>query len=146
MKNKYNHKLINLLVRVIFVGYSTCLLFWMFRGFGRATHTDFRYNYVPLKTIIGFIVHLSSLNLLTTTINLIGNIAVFIPFGIILPFIFKGLRRFSLFSLYFLTAILILEIMQTTLRVGIGDVDDIILNYIGGSIGFLLYQHHLDGR
>lgn len=115
----------------------------MFRGFGRATHTDFRYNYVPLKTIFGFIVDLSSLNLLTTTINLAGNIGVFIPFGIILPYISKGLRRYSLFTIYFITAILILEILQTILRVGVGDIDDVILNYIGASIGFLLYRSFL---
>ncbi|MFD3258182.1 VanZ family protein [Paenibacillus lentus] len=143
MNNKYNHKAINILVWVIFISYSACLLFWMFRGFGRVTHTDFRFNYVPLRTILGFIVDLSSLNLLTTTINLAGNIGVFIPFGIILPYIFKGLRRYSLFTVYFITAIIILEIMQTVLRVGIGDIDDVILNYIGASIGFLLYRSFL---
>ncbi|GAB6931122.1 hypothetical protein JCM10914A_51050 [Paenibacillus sp. JCM 10914] len=65
---------------------------------------------------------------------------MFIPFGILLPYIIKKLRSFTWFSAYFIGAVMVLEIMQTILRVGTGDVDDVILNYIGGCLGFLLYR------
>lgn len=129
-----------MLVWIIFLGYSGCLIYWMFRGFGRSVHVEIRFNYVPFKTILHFITTMNSYNLKTPIINLAGNIGVFIPFGVILPYIFKRLRRLYLFSMYFISAILILELLQTFLKVGTGDIDDIIFNYIGGLIGYLVYR------
>jgi glycopeptide antibiotics resistance protein len=82
--------------------------------------------------------HLNAIHLKTWMINMLGNIGVFVPEGIILPIIFKNFRRYHVFSLLFISSLLVLEISQAILRVGSGDIDDVMLNYIGGSIGFLL--------
>ena len=70
--------------------------------------------------------------------NIIGNIAMFIPIGIVLPFVFRKLNTFTkavgacfLFSLCI--EILQLMLSRTT------DVDDLILNTTGGAIGAGIY-------
>lgn len=133
-------RIVRLLAWMSFIVYSTCLLYWMFKGFGRSSHAELRYNYVPFKTIMSYIINISSLNLTTTIINLVGNIGVFVPFGVLMPYIFNSLRRYFMFSIYFIGSIFFLEIMQTLLKVGSGDIDDVILNYIGGTIGYLLFS------
>ncbi|MEC0370593.1 VanZ family protein [Paenibacillus chibensis] len=131
---------LKVLAWLLFVGYSVCLVYWMFRGFGRAAHIGLQFNLVPLNTIFGYIFNLNTDNLGTTIINLAGNIGVFMPFGVLLPFLFPGLRRYSLFLTWFTASVIVLEFLQTILRVGIGDIDDVILNGIGASLGFMVYR------
>ncbi|MWV43316.1 VanZ family protein [Paenibacillus sp. HJL G12] len=138
--NPNNYRILKWLAWIIFLGYSACLFYWMFRGFGRTTREGFSYNLMPLTTIFSYIFNMNRHNIGTTIINLAGNIGVFMPFGVILPFIFEKLRRYSLFLACFTGSILILEFMQTVLRVGTGDIDDVILNDIGASAGFILYR------
>lgn len=111
----------------------------MFKGFGRNIHAELRYNYIPFTTILSYIMNVNQHNIMTTIINLVGNIGVFIPFGVLMPTIFKRMRKYPVFSIYFISSILILEFMQTFLKVGSGDIDDVILNYIGGTIGYLIW-------
>ncbi|MEK4511941.1 VanZ family protein [Paenibacillus sp. FSL K6-2524] len=131
--------IMKLLTWMIFIGYSTCLIYWMFRGFGRSSHAELRFNYIPFTTIWSYIMNVNQQNITTTIVNLVGNIGVFVPFGVLMPSIFKHLRKYPVFSIYFISSILILEFMQTFLKVGSGDIDDVILNFVGGSIGYLLW-------
>lgn len=62
--------------------------------------------------------------------NLIGNILLFIPFGIF----FRKLNQHIYLGLLMIVSI---ELTQLLLRVGIFDVIDIILNFIGFLIGYL---------
>ena len=70
--------------------------------------------------------------------NVIGNIALFIPFGFFTSFYLKlDKKRFVIF----LTMLVSLVIEFIQLNIGRAfDVDDIILNVIGGSIGYLIYR------
>ncbi|TVY10814.1 VanZ family protein [Paenibacillus cremeus] len=127
---------------VVLLGYSACLLFWMFWGFGRSTltHTQFRYSLVPLRTILSYIHQLKPSYFLIPIINLAGNVGVFVPFGVLLPLLIRSCRSFRRFSLVFLCAIVSLELLQTVLRVGTSDIDDVLLNYLGAAVGFGLVQ------
>lgn len=73
-------------------------------------------------------------------INILGNIIPFVPFGYFLPLIYKKInspqRLFSVALLF----ILFIEIFQFITRLGIFDVDDIILNMFGILIGYFLYK------
>ncbi len=75
--------------------------------------------------------------------NIIGNLILLIPLGILLPCIFKSVRSFRLvFSIGIVCSFLI-EFIQFFLR-QIGtfrtvDIDDLILNTIGVILGWFIY-------
>lgn len=71
--------------------------------------------------------------------NLLGNIIGFVPLGILLPLLSRRLRTFPrkvfmvfLFSLAF-------ELFQLFTMLGIFDIDDLLLNTIGGAIGYMIF-------
>ena len=71
--------------------------------------------------------------------NIFGNIILFAPFG----FLFKGLyaRKSSLsICAYGCLLSVIIEGVQLILRIGVCDIDDIILNVLGVAAGLKLYR------
>ena len=71
--------------------------------------------------------------------NLLGNVIGFVPLGILLPLLSRRLRAFPrtvfmvfLFSLGF-------ELFQLFTMLGIFDIDDLLLNTIGGAIGYIFF-------
>lgn len=71
-------------------------------------------------------------------VNLAGNVLMFVPLGFLLPGAFPGLRGF--WRTFLAAGILIcaVEILQMLFLVGFCDVDDLILNLTGSSIGYAL--------
>lgn len=121
--------------------YSALLLYWMFIGFGRSAVHDagYRYNVIPFHTISLYFNHADHFRLRFWVVNMIGNIAVFVPFGaaaVMVPGC--SLTRFLP---GFAAAIALAELLQLLLRRGSFDVDDIILNTAGAAIGYLLFRH-----
>jgi glycopeptide antibiotics resistance protein len=70
-------------------------------------------------------------------INLVGNIAAFIPFGMFLVLLSKN-KRMSFIGVLTrsLSLTLCIECFQMVFSIGIFDVDDLILNTAGGLLGF----------
>ncbi|MFB6364079.1 VanZ family protein [Paenibacillus elgii] len=126
---------------IAFILYTSCMLYMMFVGFGRTVHADeLRYNLHPFRTISHYFIHFDSIALSVVLINLGGNIGMFILFGILLPLLYRRCRTFLGFSLGFIIPLIVTELLQTVLRVGTGDIDDVILNYVGASLGYMLYR------
>jgi glycopeptide antibiotics resistance protein len=73
-------------------------------------------------------------------INLVGNVVMFVPLGCLVPWIWKPwgrfLRNFGLMT----GIILCVELSQYVLCLGTCDVDDLLLNLIGTTIGFVLWK------
>ena len=70
--------------------------------------------------------------------NIIGNVLMFIPYGFFAT-MYADLRKNK--SAFFLVALASLSIECTQLMIGrIFDVDDILLNVLGGMIGFWFYR------
>lgn len=70
--------------------------------------------------------------------NIIGNMIMFIPYGFLVSYYFKLKKIYVVLLLSFIASLMI-EYGQ--LLIGrVFDVDDIILNVIGGLLGFLLYK------
>ncbi|MEC0208105.1 VanZ family protein [Paenibacillus ehimensis] len=131
----------NLWTAAAFLLYTSCMLYMMFVGFGRSVHADeLRYNLHPFRTIGHYFIYFDSFNFSIVFINLGGNIGMFVPFGMLLPLLFRGCRTFPGFSLGFVVPLVVVELLQTVLRVGSGDIDDVILNYAGASLGYVLYR------
>ncbi len=69
--------------------------------------------------------------------NIIGNIGVFIPIGIITAYLFGGSLKKTILSGSAISVFI--EVVQLPLQ-RTTDIDDVILNTTGTVIGFFLYQ------
>lgn len=94
-------------------------------------------NFTLFKTVHMYIDYSYMLNSFE---NLVGNIVVFMPFGMLLPFNWKRFRNFAdIFLAGFLFSLGI-ELFQLYSAFGAFDVDDILLNCIGVIGGYMLYM------
>lgn len=130
-------KIIKRVAPFILVGYIFLLSYWMFFGFGRYTYSEFRYNLLPFSTIKLFL-NFGQFSISMWIINLIGNIGVFVPFGILFPVIFQG--TFVKSYVNFIIGVFLLEMIQLLSRRGIFDIDDLLLNSVGFVIGYGIYR------
>lgn len=95
-------------------------------------------NFIPFRTIykystvdIGFNISVS---------NILGNIIAFMSLGFLLSLLKERLRELKkIFKIAFIIS-LTFEIIQLITGLGQFDVDDIILNVLGGVLGFLIYK------
>lgn len=142
---KKNRKKMFYLQILLFAAYLTMLCYFLFfaESMGRTfSERQYHYNLLPFKEITRFWTYRYSLGFMSVTLNLVGNVVAFIPFGIFLPGLFTRCRRFFLTMLLSFEFSLCVEIIQLIWKVGSFDVDDILLNTLGGVIGygiFLIY-------
>ncbi|MBR6311841.1 MAG: VanZ family protein [Oscillospiraceae bacterium] len=101
--------------------------------FDPAAAYPFRVNLVPLKNLLRFDTKRDLL------LNLVGNSAMFVPTGIVLPIVYGRLRGFwktvgagALISLC-------IELLQLPFAVRASDADDLILNTLGVAVGYGIY-------
>lgn len=95
-------------------------------------------NLVPFKTIIGFIFEGSSF--LRIFSNIVGNIGVFVPLGFLLPILYKKFDKFSKVLMVSVGLSISFELIQYFASIGSLDIDDLILNTVGGIAGYLIYS------
>ena len=72
-------------------------------------------------------------------INIVGNIAAFIPFGFFLPIISRRSRLWYNTVMFGFIWSLTLETLQLVFKVGSFDVDDMLLNTLGAAAGFYIH-------
>lgn len=138
------------LIWSLFIVYCGVML-WLL--FGRSIHAsgdDYagsliaNINRIPFHTVSDQLQNLlnpPSPGLFTHAwINLGGNVAVFIPLGIFLPWIWPKYRRWGRFFLVSSGIILTVEFLQWITLRGILDVDDYILNMLGLFGGYVLFR------
>lgn len=116
------------LIYLISIIYLLCL-------FHVVTFQDINYgvsNFVPFKEIFRY-----SFGSPKFMSNVLGNIMLFIPFGFLSSYLLKN-RKFSIATILTLIASLTIETVQYYIG-RVFDIDDIILNLIGGILGFLVY-------
>ncbi|WP_180960301.1 VanZ family protein [Neobacillus cucumis] len=78
-------------------------------------------------------------------VNVGGNIALFIPFGFILPIMYPKLRSTLTVTLIGLSLSIMIECIQLTMPNRWTDINDVILNTFGTYIGFRLFRKQGDG-
>ncbi|MEK5032678.1 VanZ family protein [Paenibacillus sp. FSL R7-0302] len=127
---------------LLLIAYSGMLLYWMFIGFGRTVQLDgpLRYNLEPLRTVRLYFDMTNGLSYANRLVNLLGNVAVFAPFGILLPLVVTGYRSFIRLTLLSALGIMVLELLQMLLHVGSLDIDDLLLNLLGVWTGYALLR------
>lgn len=97
---------------------------------------DGQANLIPFKTILPYM--LGDKGLIIAGINLVGNIALLVPLGFVLPFLYRSLT-WKTATVIGIVSGLTIEVLQTVLHVGIFDIDDVILNALGFVLGYLMY-------
>lgn len=106
-------------------------IYAIFKGMFRSV------NLIPFYTIWQFIID-NNISFMRATVNIIGNIGIFIPMGIFFPIVFKELNKKTMIMVIIFIS-LGFETIQYILALGSSDIDDIILNSLGGIIGIAIY-------
>ena len=126
----------------IFIIYCFILVYVLFLS--RGTRDGFTFveymrrftNFIPFKTIIEYVQRYMDGYRNLSVLNLLGNLALFVPMGMALPCLFKKLNRFWKVVLWVLGMVVVVEIAQGVLRVGSIDIDDVIFNVSGAMVGY----------
>lgn len=74
------------------------------------------------------------------SINIIGNLTAFMPYGLFLPLIFKSMRKYYKFLITMISIVVVIELLQFVTMSGSCDIDDLILNVLGASIIYFIFK------
>lgn len=118
---------------IIFI-YYLILLFNMVI-FARYTIID-SYNLIPFKSIIEVI---NSGNIYSVIINVFGNLLVFMPLEYFIIELFK-VNTFKFNFILSLIIILLIELFQFIFKVGVLDIDDLIICTLGMMTFYVCYN------
>lgn len=101
-------------------------------------YIQFSSNFVPFQTISIYFNALfdGSMNIDIPIKNLFGNLLMFLPMGIYLPYFLRKLNKLGTFTISIIILLLSIEVIQLVTRLGSFDIDDLILNMVGALIGF----------
>ena len=110
--------------------------------FGGLFHLDREWggavNLEPFRTIRNFFIHYRRTGSLSSLFNLLGNVAILLPLGVLLPLLFRSMRHFWVFLPFAALAAVGIEYLQWRTALGVADVDDSILNFAGAVAGYIL--------
>ena len=101
--------------------------------FDPAAAFPFRVNLIPLVHLFDYD---SAWNIIW---NVVGNMVMFIPSGIILPVVYKKLNSFNKVVAAGAFISLCIEILQLPFASRATDIDDLILNTLGVAVGYGIY-------
>ncbi|WP_033398647.1 VanZ family protein [Riemerella columbina] len=119
----------------ISLGLYTLFVLYLMFVWHRSPYSQNIVRLAPLASTILFIK--KSILWKSIIINIVGNVVMFIPFGTV-GFVYPKYRQLKPLVIDFISAITVVEALQYFTRLGVFDVDDIILNTIGVIIGFKL--------
>jgi glycopeptide antibiotics resistance protein len=115
-------KLLMIIAFILFIVYETIIR--------RRVVKRVRFNLIPFSSY-------RKMNNSFSVKQIVSNILVFVPFG----FLLNWTGRFSFLKalLACLAVSLCIEVMQLILHVGVFEIDDLINNAVGGSLGYLYF-------
>ena len=125
---------------VLLIYYLAILSVMLF--FGGLFHLDRAWggavNLEPFYTISRFWFHYRRTGSLASLFNLLGNVVILIPLGVLLPILFRPMRRIWLAVPLLAVVCAGVEWLQWYTGLGVADVDDSILNFIGAMAGWIV--------
>ena len=138
----------NKFLRFVFFLYCAAMLWLLFcrssgwmEGLSYEDQLRHNINIVPLFTIKNYwnvVVNRTNDSVLVhCVINLLGNILLFIPIGVMMPRLWKKQRNYFRFFATCFGVMFFIEVLQLFTLLGSFDVDDLILNLFGMTLGFL---------
>lgn len=127
--------------KILFVLYIGFIIYFLLfsEWYGRGEMQEYRYNLVLLKEIKRFWEYREQLGWYAMFTNLFGNVVIFMPFGFFLPMASKY-RSFLAAVFYSFALSFCVETFQLLTKVGSFDVDDLLLNTLGGALGYIVFM------
>lgn len=140
---KHKEKFLRVCASVLFVTYFVVLiriilfkqvaLYNLVSAIGAAERTV---NMIPFQSLFDMINTDTSITRILE--NILGNVTIFIPFGLLLPIVQRDQSKRII--LYGLITSALFEIIQFIFALGSSDIDDLILNTSGTFLGYVLYK------
>lgn len=146
-------KAIHNLLCICFIGYMMLLVYFLFfsEEYGRTEpYSTYQYNFTLFREIERYIEYRDKIGMGYFVVNVVGNIAAFMPFGFLVPILYreqrgrKTYRGHYIRSFFFVSGLgflfsLGVETVQLMTKVGCFDVDDLMLNTVGVMAGYVIY-------
>ena len=140
MDSKRNRR-IRVLGKILFVLYIVFIIYFLLFSdwYGRTGEMqEYHYNFVLFQEIKRFWKYRDQVGFFAMFTNLFGNVIIFVPFGFFMPMASRY-RSFFYTVFYSFGLSLCVETFQLLTKVGSFDVDDLLLNTIGGLCGYILF-------
>lgn len=141
-----SRKRFRIICLILFALYVIAIVYFLLLSdaYGRAEgYVNYRYNIVPLQEIRRFvhsIMNGGSIKFMDVIVNLLGNVLAFVPFGALIRWVRNQRTNFGIAVLYTFLFSLAIELIQLFTKVGVFDVDDLLLNTCGGALGYAIYR------
>ncbi len=123
-------------VWAVFVMYL--VLLFKLTLFARVPGAERSLNLIPFASIAEYLFTDSAAMQRFALGNVLGNVVAFIPLGAYLPFVRRRPQIWSNLVIVAGTSIAV-EILQGIFGLGASDIDDVILNTLGGLVGILFF-------
>lgn len=107
--------------------------------FSRAPGSERSINLIPFASIAEFMSSHSSGAGRVAFANVVGNILIFVPLGVYVSWLPQRAAAWLAMLLVALVSVAV-EIIQGVFAVGASDIDDVILNCVGGIMGILIFR------
>lgn len=136
--NNSKHKIGEL---VLFTAYLILLFYLLFfsESMGRTGGHQYRYNLTLFREIKRFFVYRDVVGYKSLLLNVVGNVLAFMPFGYFMPKLTERGKNIFFTVLLSFELSLCVELLQLIFKIGCFDVDDLLLNTVGGFLGYLVY-------
>ncbi len=104
-------------------------------------------NFIPFKTIYGymgsFFTFTDEVRQNVIVLNLLGNFCCLMPLAVFIPALFKKFSSVKRYSLVILGVTCFIELFQLLTLTGSVDIDDIILNFSGSILVYILFNKEI---
>ena len=134
------HKVFTIFLMIVYLAFLFYFLFFA-EDMGRTADISYQYNLVPFQEIRRFLrmIQIPQWRM-AGLLNLAGNIIAFMPFAAFSSVLIHPKERWYLITLLSFELSLCVEIIQLIAHLGCFDVDDLILNTLGGLLGYWVYR------
>lgn len=141
------------MLTVCFICYMILLIYFLFfsEEYGRdEVYTTYQYNLKLFHELRRYLAYKDQIGNLYFLINVVGNVVAFMPFGFLVPVLYREQRKEATHNGHYFRSFLFVtvlgfllslgvETIQLVSKVGCFDVDDLMLNTAGVVLGYLIY-------
>ena len=123
-------------IAVAILGLHLAFLLYVTWGLRFRPPRDGLWNLTPLKNVLPYF----RKGGWEFTVNILGNLGVFMPIGFLLPWFLDRPLTWRSVVLASMGLSIVIEFGQWLTGARVADIDDVLLNTIGGALGFALHR------